>query len=320
MADTSAIARNGDWPDLPIDAWQDTCATLHRWTQVIGKIRLAQLPLINHWWQVPLYVSTRGLTTGAMPIAGRAFHVDFDFIDHQLVIGVSDGRRQVVALAPKSVATFYTEVMAALHALDIDVRIWPMPVEIAAPVRFDADEEHASYDAAQVERFWRILLSTDRVFTQFRAPFMGKVSPVHFFWGSFDLAVTRFSGRPAPPHPGTPGVPDRITREAYSHEVSSCGFWPGAVGVSGPVFYAYAYPTPPGFAQAPVGPAEAFYSEAMGEFLLPYEAVAHADRPADLLLEFLQTTYAAAADLGRWDRAALERAGSESWSTIGGSK
>lgn len=299
----------GAWPDLPIEAWQDTCATLHMWTQIVGKIRLARLPLINHWWQVTLYVTARGLTTGAMPEGrGRMFQIDFDFIDHELVITTTDGQERRLPLKPQTVAAFYAAVMDALQALDIPVRIWPEPQEVAQPIRFDQDRTHAAYVAADAQKFWRILTQTDRVFTQFRAGFLGKVSPVHLFWGSFDLAVTRFSGRAAPPHPGTPGISDRITQEAYSHEVSSAGFWPGAPGMSGPIFYAYAYPEPPGFKTAQVRPAEAFYSLQMGEFILPYEAVAHAAQPDEALMAFLESTYAAAADLAQWDRAALERA------------
>jgi hypothetical protein len=278
------------------------------WMQVIGKIRLAQAPMINHWWQVPLYVTSRGLTTSPIPYGARSFQIDVDFIGHALEISVDDGKREGFALRPRSVADFHVELMGRLRSLGLDVRIWTMPCEIEHPVRFEDDHQHAAYDPEFANRFWRILVQADRVLTSFRARFLGKVSPVHFFWGSFDLAVTRFSGRRAPPHPGAPNIADMVTREAYSHEVSSAGFWPGAAGVSEPVFYAYAYPAPGGFAQAAVAPAAASYSNAFGEFLLPLEAVRRAVAPDELLLEFLQSTYEAAANLGRWDRAALERA------------
>jgi Family of unknown function (DUF5996) len=297
-----------DWPSLPPAAWDETRATLHMWTQIIGKIRLAQAPMINHWWQVPLYVTSRGLTTSPVPYGARAFQIDLDFIEHSLQISLDDGRREGFALRPRSVAEFHTELMGRMRALGLDVRIWTMPCEIEYPIRFEDDNRHATYDAEFANRFWRILVQADRVLTAFRARFLGKVSPVHFFWGSFDLAVTRFSGRQAPPHPGAPNVADKVTREAYSHEVSSAGFWPGVAGLSEPVFYAYAYPQPAGFSQADVAPAAASYDSAFGEFLLPYEAVRQAAAPDDLLLEFLQSTYEAAADLGRWDRASLERA------------
>ena len=275
--------------------------------QIIGKIRLAQAPMINHWWQVPLYVSSRGLTTSPIPYGARTFQIDLDFIDHALQISVDDGRRDGFALEPRSVAEFYAELISRMRSLDLDVPIWTMPCEIEHPILFEEDHQHAAYDAEFANRFWRTLVQADRVLRVFRARFLGKVSPIHFFWGSFDLAVTRFSGRRAPVHPGAPNVADKVTREAYSHEVSSAGFWPGAVGVSDPVFYAYAYPAPAGFAQATVAPATASYTSAFGEFLLPLEAVRQAPAPDDFLLEFLQSTYEAAADLGRWDRAALER-------------
>ena len=297
-----------DWPNLPVTAWDETRATLHMWTQIIGKIRLAQAPMINHWWQVPLYVTSRGLTTSPMPHGARTFQIDLDFVEHGLRISVDDGRQETLVLQPRSVADFYAELMGRMRALGLDVRIWTMPVEIAHPIRFEDDQQHAAYDAEFANRLWRVLVQADRVLTLFRARFLGKVSPVHFFWGSFDLAVTRFSGRRAPPHPGAPNVSDKVTREAYSHEVSSAGFWPGAAGVSDPVFYAYAYPEPNGFAQAPASPAPASYDAGFGEFLLPYETVRQAAAPDYLLLEFLQSTYEAAADLGRWPRGDLERA------------
>ncbi|HMD66212.1 MAG TPA: DUF5996 family protein [Stellaceae bacterium] len=276
--------------------------------KIIGKIRLAQAPMINHWWQVPLYVTSRGLTTSPVPYGARAFQIDLDFIEHRLRISIDDGRREGFALRPRSVADFHAELMGRMRSLGFDVRIWTMPCEIEHPIRFEEDHRHAAYDPEFANRFLRVLVQADRVLTTFRARFLGKVSPVHFFWGSFDLAVTRFSGRRAPAHPGAPNVADKVTREAYSHEVSSAGFWPGAAGVSQPVFYAYAYPEPAGFAQAAVAPVAASYSSAFHEFLLPYDAVRQAAAPDDLLLEFLQSTYEAAADLGRWDRAALERA------------
>jgi hypothetical protein len=296
------------WPSLPWRDWRDTCATLHMWTQIVGKIRLAQAPMLNHWWQVPLYVTCRGLTTSPMPHGARMFAIEFDFIDHALTIRASDGASDWFALRPLSVADFYRDIMGRLEALGLGVRIWPVPVEVPAPIPFAADHDHRAYDAEYAQRFWRILVQADRVLAEFRARFCGKVSPVHFFWGSFDLAVTRFSGRAAPPHPGAPNVADRVTREAYCDEVSSCGFWPGGAGMEEPIFYAYAYPAPPGFDAAPVQPSAARYSRDFGEFVLPYEAMRLAAEPDQALLAFAQSTYAAAADLGRWDRARLERA------------
>lgn len=295
------------WPSLPFAAWRDTCATLHMWTQVIGKIRLAQAPSINHWWQVPLYLTSRGLTTSPMPYGTRTFQIDFDFIAHRLSIQTSDGRADGFALQPLAVADFYREVGGRLRALGLDIRVWTMPVEVADPVRFEDDRAHRAYDADYANRFWRVLVQADRVLTAFRGGFIGKASPVHFFWGSFDLAVTRFSGRRAPMHPGAPNISDRITREAYSHEVSSCGFWPGGAGLDQPIFYSYAYPQPPGFAEAAVRPPAASYSRELGEFILPYHSVCEAAAPDAMLHEFLQSTYEAAADLAQWDRAALER-------------
>jgi Family of unknown function (DUF5996) len=299
---------NDAWPSLPVKAWQDTCATLQLWTQVIGKIRLAQAPLINHWWQVPLYVTSRGLTTSPIPYGTRTFQIDFDFIDHRLTIQTSDGVADSMPLQPRTVADFYREILRRLNSLGLKVRIWSMPVEIERPTRFEDDHEHGAYDAEYAHRFWRILVQTDRIFTAFRAGFLGKVSPVHFFWGSFDLAVTRFSGRRAPTHPGAPNVADRVTREAYSHEVSSCGFWPGGGAIDAPIFYSYAYPQPPGFPEARVRPGSASYRRELGEFVLPYDDVRTAAAPDDMLLDFLQSTYQAAADLGHWDRSSLERA------------
>jgi len=296
-----------EWPSLRFSEWSDTCATLHRWTQVIGKIRLAQMPLINHWWQVPLYVTSCGLTTSPIPYGVWTFQIDFDFIDHRLAITTSDGATEGFALRPQTVADFYDETMQRLKALGLDIRIWTTPVEIPDPVPFEQDRQHSAYDPEYANRFWRVLVQADRVFTAFRARFLGKASPVHFFWGSFDLAVTRFSGRLAPPHPGAPNIADRITREAYSHEVSSCGFWPGGAGLEQPIFYSYAYAEPAGFKDMPVLPKAAFYSRDFGEFILPYDEVRQAAAPDETLLDFLQSTYEAAANSACWDRAALER-------------
>ena len=295
------------WPELPLEDWRDTYATLHMWTQVVGKVRLALAPNVNHWWQVPFYVTTRGLTTSPIPCGTRTFEATFDFLDHQLRIETSDGERRQAPLRSQSVADFYRDTTAALKALGIDVKIWPVPVEVSAPIPFEEDQQHRTYDPEYAWRFWRILVQTERVFTQFRARFLGKVSPIHFFWGSFDLALTRFSGRPAPRHPGAPGVSDRVTQEAYSHEVSSAGFWPGE-GVGFPAFYGYAYPEPAGYSQYSARPAQAYYDASLHEFLPPYEAVRSADLPDEALLAFLQSTYEAAADAAHWDRPALERA------------
>jgi hypothetical protein len=297
------------WPDLPLAEWADTCATLHLWTQVVGKIRLAHAPLINHWWQVPLYVSSRGLTTSAIAYGARSFQLDFDFLAHNLIIQTSDGATAKIALAPRTVADFYAEVMSRLRELGLETRIWTMPVEIADAIPFDQDRDHASYDPEYAQRFWRILVQADRVCTLFRSRFLGKVSPVHFFWGSFDLAVSRFSGRAAPTlTSNSPNLGAWVMQEAYSHEVSSCGFWPGNGGFGQAAFYSYAYPEPPGFSEAPVRPDAAQYDPDLGQFILPYDAVRKASSPDNDLLDFLQTTYGAAADLAHWDRAALERA------------
>lgn len=296
-------------PSLPLAEWQETYATLHLWTQIVGKIRLALMPKINHWWQSTLYVTPRGLTTGTIPYKTRTFEMRFDFIDHQLHIETSDGATQNIELVPRSVADFYQAVMVALAAIDIEVLIWTMPQEIGNPIRFNQDDQHTAYDSVYAQRFWQILVQVDRILTIFRSRFIGKSSPVHFFWGSFDLAVTRFSGRSAPPHPGgVPGMADWVTREAYSHEVSSCGFWPGGGSVTEPVFYAYAYPEPEAFQTYPIQPKEAFYHSQMREFMLPYEVVRQAADPEAMLLTFLQSTYDATANLSNWDRATLERA------------
>ena len=298
---------SSNWPPLVYTDWQDSCATLHMWTQIVGKIRLALAPPVNHWWQVPLYLTSRGLTTSPMPYGGRTFQIDFDFIDHVLRIETSDGRRESLALIPRSVADFYVEIVGRLRTLGIEVRIWPVPVEIADPIPFNEDRVHAAYDPVQVNRFWQALAEIDQVFAAFRSRFLGKVSPVHFFWGSFDLAVTRFSGRRAPPPPSNPVIPDAVNREAYSHEVSSCGFWPGNGGFGQAAFYSYAYPQPAGFGEALVRPSAGTYDRNIGEFILPYDAVRQAASPSETLLEFLQSTYVAAADLAKWDRGALER-------------
>lgn len=296
------------WPDLPYRAWQDTCTTLHMWTQVVGKLRLALAPAVNHTWHVPLYLTCRGLTTSPIPYGRLFFQVDFDFIDHRLDIQLSDGRRDAFALRPRSVADFYREIMERLRGLGIEVSINTTPCEVADAIPFEADDVHAAYDAEMANRFWRILLRAQRALQEFRGGFIGKASPVHFFWGSFDLAVTRFSGRTAPPHPGgVPHLSDRVVRDAYSHEVSSCGFWPGNGGYGHAAFYSYAYPEPPGFAQRGVEPLEAFYSPQLSEFLLPYDKMRRADDPEHELITFLHSTYRAAAELGHWDRAALER-------------
>ena len=291
------------WPSLPLASWKDTCATLHMWTQIVGKVRLELTPLVNHWWNVPLYVSTRGLTTSRISYGDRAFEVWFDFIRHELMLETSDGILKFMPLGPKSVADFYRELMAMLRSAGIEVKIWHMPVEIPDPIPFDQDQVHRSYDPAAAAKFWRILLSVDAVFGKFRAGFIGKSSPVHFFWGSFDLAVTRFSGRPAPPRPGA----DRITREAYSHEVSSVGFWPGGGNIKDAAFYSYMAPEPAGFKEARVRPEKAYYEKQLGEFLLMYDDVRKSESPTASLLEFCQSTYAAGAKLGAWDRGALER-------------
>jgi hypothetical protein len=300
------------WPELPTAAWRDTCATLHLWTQIVGKIRLTRSPWLNHSWHVTLYVTARGLTTSPIPDGARTFQIDFDFIGHVLRISTSDGTERQFALAGQSVASFYVAVMAALKELGIDVAIDEMPNELPDPIRFSQDDQHASYDAEAVRRFFQILSDCDRVFKQFRTGFLGKASPVHFFWGSFDLAVTRFSGRPAPRHPGgVPNLPDSVASEAYSHEVSSAGFWPGSGAIDYPAFYSYAYPEPAGFRSAGVRPDAAFFSEALGEFVLPYDAVRTAGDPDRALLDFLRSTYEAAAISAKWDRDALECAPGE---------
>lgn len=296
------------WPALRYDEWKDTLATLHLWTQIVGKIRLKQEPMQNHWWNVTFYLTPRGLTTSAMPYAGgRTFAIDFDFIGGELIVDGCDGERKAIPLEAVSVAEFYDRLMRTLAGIDIHVQIVKTPNEIANAVRFDRDTQHAAYDRVYAERVWRILLQADRLCKIFRSSFIGKASPVHFFWGSFDLAYTRFSGRAAPPHPGGfPNMPDSATREAYSHEEFSVGFWPGGYGMEA-LFYAYAYPQPAGFAHAAVAPQSASWNDALAEFVLPYEAVRTSADPDAAVLSFFETTYAAAADLGKWDREALER-------------
>ena len=295
------------WPPLPFEEWKETCGTLHMWTQVVGKIRLTLSPWTNHSWHVTLYLTARGLTTSPIPHRAHSFEMAFDFIDHQLRIERSDGAQGTVELKPRSVADFYRAVMEVLEELDLGVSINTSPNEVEDPIPFEKDETHRSYDAKYANRFWRVLLQTDRVFKEFRSRFCGKCSPVHFFWGSFDLAVTRFSGRSAPPHPGgVPHLPDSVAREAYSQEVSSLGFWPGNAAAPTPIFYSYAYPEPPGFADAKVRPAAASYNGKLHEFILPYDVVQTAESPDNVLLEFAQSTYDAASTLANWDRAALE--------------
>jgi hypothetical protein len=293
------------WPALPQSAWSGTCATLQLWMQIVGKIRLALMPPINHCWGVTLYPTVRGITTSPMPYANRTLQIDFDFVDHALVVEASGAGRKTIPLQPMTVAAFYRLVMQALESLGTPVRIWTMPVEIADPIRFENDEVHKEYDAEYVQRFWRILLETTRVFTIFRARFQGKVSPIHLFWGAMDLACTRFSGRIAPEHASMPGLADHVTRDAYSHEVSSCGFWPGAPGVE-PLFYSYAYAEPPGYREYSIAPALGGFDANFGEFVLQYEAMRTSADPDAALLAFLQNTYEAAANCAKWDRAALE--------------
>jgi hypothetical protein len=298
------------WPALPFAAWKETAATLHMWTQIAGKVRLSLTPWINHSWHVTLYLTARGLTTSVIVQDRRSFEMEFDFVQHELLIRSSDGAQGKVALRAISVAEFYGEVMEALRTMGIKVHISATPNEVAEATRFAEDRQHASYDPVYANRFWRVLLQSDRVFKLFRSRFIGKCSPVHFFWGSFDLAVTRFSGRTAPPHPGgVPHFPDAVAREAYSHEVSSCGFWPGSEAMPEPIFYSYAYPLPEEFAEAKVRPGAASWNATLREFVLPYDAVRTAANPDEALLQFLQSTYEAAATLAHWDRDGLEHKG-----------
>jgi hypothetical protein len=296
------------WPSLPLEAWRETYAALHLWTQIVGKIRLALSPWVNHSWHTTLYVTARGLTTSVIAYGSRSFQIDFDFLEHQLWVCSNDGRSASLRLEPQSVASFYKRIMEEMHKLELDVRIHRRPNELPEAIPFDEDDKPRPYDAEYVTRFWQVLEQADRVFKVFRARFLGKCSPVHFFWGAADLAVTRFSGRKAPQHPGgVPNLPDWVARDAYSHEVSSCGFWPGSGPIQYPAFYSYAYPEPEGFSKTPIKPASAFYSTDLGEFILPYDEVRNATSPENTLLDFLQTTYEAAANLAKWDRSALER-------------
>jgi hypothetical protein len=300
-------SRDELWPALPFSEWKETCTTLHMWTQVVGKVRLALTPWTNHSWHVTLYLTARGLTTSPIPYGARLFEIEFDFIDHKLTIATTDGALRKIALLPRSVAEFYSELMSTLRGLNLPVAINTMPNEIPDPIPFERDETHRAYDSDYANRFWRVLVQADRVFKEFRSRFCGKCSPVHFFWGSFDLAVTRFSGRPAPPHPGgIPHLPDTITREAYSQEVSSLGFWPGNAAAPIPLFYSYAYPEPSGFAESKVQPEAASYNATMHEFVLPYDAVRTADSPEAMLLDFAESTYDAASILGKWERNAMK--------------
>jgi len=304
MTDSNPTGTRAEvWPSLPLEEWRDTYATLHMWTQIVGKIRLAQSPPVNHWWQVPLYITARGLTTTAIPHGTRNFEIEFDFIAHQLLTRTSDGETRQLKLAPRAVADFYRELMATLDALDLGVKIRAVPDEVPNPVPFAEDYEHAAYDSEYANRLWRILVQSDRVLKEFRSRFIGKVSPVHFFWGAFDLAVTRFSGRRAPEREGA----DAITREGYSHKVISHGFWSGSGNVQKPAFYAYAAPEPEKYPQAQIRPATAFYNRETSGFVLPYDDMRRADDPDGLLIEFLQSTYEAGANLAKWDRAAVER-------------
>jgi len=296
------------WPELPLSSWSDTCETLHRWTQIVGKVRMTLTPLVNHWWNVTLYVTARGLVTSPIPCGARTFDVAFDFVQHRLLIQTSDGRTEAIELTPMSVMEFYNEFMGRLRRLDIAVQIWTMPSEIENAVPFDQDRLHAQYDPIYAQRFWHALVQSDRVMQAFRARFLGKASPVHFFWGSFDLAVSRFSGRRAlPPSGSTPNVASWVMAEAYSHEVSSCGFWPGNGGYGQAAYYVYAYPEPADYGKTALRTAGAFYDGGLGQFILPYDVVRRSGDPDTLLLGFLQETYEAAADQAHWDRAALER-------------
>lgn len=304
------ISREQVWPALPLEPWAETYATLHMWTQIVGKIRLRYSAPINHGWHSTFYLTARGVTTSPIPLGSRTFQLDFDFIDHVLVVSVSDGKSGRLRLGPQTVAAFYAKLLEMLKTVGISISIHGSPNEVMDPIPFARDEVHRAYDAVAVTKFWRVLVQSDRVFKQFRSRFIGKCSPVHLFWGALDLAVTRFSGRRAPEHPGgVPNLPDRVTREAYSHEVSSSGFWAGSVGgpVAYPAYYAYAYPEPDGYGKVKARPDEAFYSPELREFILPYDAVRTAADPDARLLDFLQSTYEAAANLAKWDRAALEQ-------------
>ena len=306
---STAASLTTAWPKLPLDEWQPTYATLHLWTQIVGKTRLRLSPKQNHWWHCTLYVTSRGLGTSPMPYGERTFEIDFDFLDHQLVARTSEGETRAMPLVPRTVAEFYREYLALLGSLGVDVRIHGSPNEIPDAIPFARDSVHGSYDADAVQRCWRIFVNADRALKEFRGRFVGKSSPVHFWWGSFDLACTRFSGRRAPPHPGgIPNLPDYVTREGYSHECISAGWWPGSGPIAEPAFYAYAYPEPPGCSDAPLAPAGARYDGTMHEWILPYDAVRNAAEPHVAVMEFLQSTYDAAAKLGNWNRRELEAA------------
>jgi hypothetical protein len=311
MIETQSERKTDTWPRLGLNDWADTQSTVQRWTQIVGKTRLAFAPMQNHWWQVVLYVTERGLTTSPIPYDdGRAFDISFDFVDHTLITQASDGDGRTLPLKPQSVADFYAEFMSTLRSLGIEAKILPVPMEMPDAMRFTEDRTHASYDPEAVHRFWQVLVHADRTLKEFRAGFMGKSSPSHFWWGGFDLACTRFSGRTAPLHPGgIPNCPDWVMVEAYSHECISAGFWPGNVGgpVTEPSFYAYSYPEPPGYNVAPVGPEGAYYHPVMREWVLPYETVRASADPERALLEFLQSSYQTAANLAKWDRGSLER-------------
>lgn len=300
---SGVVGSQSQWPELPWGEWAATADTLHMWAQIVGKTRLALTPLQNHWWNVPLYVTARGLGTSAMPYGDDVLDIEFDFVDHELHLRLGSGKALSVALRAQAVADFYREYLASLAALGVSVEIHPMPVEVATPIRFDRDTEHKSYDPEYAHRFWRVLVLAEKVFRRFGTGFLGKVSPVHFFWGSLDLAVTRFSGRPAPPRPGA----DAIQREAYSHEVISVGFWPGNGGYGSAAFYCYASPVPEGLAEARILPAGAGWDKALGEFIFKYDDVRREEAPEEALMQFLETTYGACADAAKWDRAALER-------------
>jgi hypothetical protein len=298
----TSTALSETWPELALKDWKPTYYNLHMWTQIVGKVRLELSPKTNHWWGVPLYIDARGLTTSPIPYGKDVFEIRFDFVDHKLIVDRCDGRRRVLGLEPRTVADFYSEFMATLRSLDLDIAIYAKPVEVVDPIPFAEDTLYRAYDADAAYSFWRIVTSCDSVFKQFRAWFVGKSSPVHFFWGSFDLAVTRFSGRRAPERPGA----DAITREAYSHEVISAGWWPGGSGVDGPAFYCYAAPEPAGLPQQKVQPESAFYHPDLKEFILMYDEIRKSQAPERMLLEFLQSTYEAAAALAHWDRGELE--------------
>jgi len=303
----TAIATNQNWPDIPFDEWKDTLDTVQLWVQIAGKIRLRQMPWINHSWHTTLYVSPRGLTTGSIPFENGIFQIDFDFLNHRVLISSSTGKNEQVDLYPRSVADFYKELFEKLEKMQIDAVIYAVPNEVEPAISFEKDETHKSYDKEKMTLYWQALVTIYNVFIRFRAKFIGKCSPVHLFWGAFDFAVTRFSGREAPIYTAkTTNIPLRVMQEAYSHEVSSCGFWPGNEQFPQPAFYSYCYPAPAGFGEESVLPKEVFYSKEMGEFILPYKAVKNADNPEETLLKFMQSTYEAAANTGNWSRNTLE--------------